>query len=72
MSVSASVSVSVRRHGLARDETCECECEGEGEATVSAGVTTRFSLYVLIPVIPIIGSYVFEKLADQFVSGGGV
>ena len=42
------------------------------EWPVSAGVTTRFSLYVLIPVIPIIGSYVFEKLADQFVSGGGV
>lgn len=42
------------------------------EWPVSAGVTTRFSLYILIPVIPIIGSYVFEKLADQFVAGGGV
>lgn len=40
------------------------------EWPVSAGVTTRFSFYVLIPVIPIIGSYVFEKLADQFVAGG--
>lgn len=40
------------------------------EWPVSAGVTTRFSLYVLIPVIPIIGSYVFEKMADQFVAGG--
>lgn len=40
------------------------------EWPVSGGVTTRFSLYVLIPVIPIIGSYVFEKLADQFVAGG--
>lgn len=42
------------------------------EWPVSAGVTTRFSFYVLIPVIPIIGSYLFEKLADQFVAGGGV
>lgn len=40
------------------------------EWPVSGGVTTRFSLYILIPVIPIIGSYVFEKLADQFVAGG--
>lgn len=42
------------------------------EWPVSAGLTTRFSLYVLIPVIPIAGSYVFEKLADQFVAGGGI
>lgn len=42
------------------------------EWPVSPGLTTRFSLYVLIPVIPIVGSYVFEKLADQFVAGGGM
>ncbi len=42
------------------------------EWPVSAGITTRFSLYILLPVIPIIGSYVFENLADQFISGGGL
>ena len=42
------------------------------EWPVSAGITTRFSLYILLPVIPIIGSYVFENLADQLVSGGSL
>jgi hypothetical protein len=42
------------------------------EWPVSPGLTTRFSLYVLLPLIPILGSYVFEKLADQFLAGGGM
>ncbi|WP_203291128.1 hypothetical protein [Maricaulis parjimensis] len=40
------------------------------EWPVSASVTTRFSLYILLPVIPIVGSYLFENLADRLVSGG--
>ena len=40
------------------------------EWPVSTGVTTRFSLYILLPVIPIIGSYVFEILADRVFAGG--
>ncbi|WP_291843776.1 hypothetical protein [Maricaulis sp.] len=42
------------------------------EWPVSGGVTTRFSLYILLPILPIVGSYLFEKLADQFVTGGVV
>lgn len=40
------------------------------EWPVSTGVTTRFSLYILLPVIPIVGSYVFEILADRVFAGG--
>jgi len=42
------------------------------EWPLSTGLATRFSLYILLPIIPIVGSYVFEKLADQFVTGGPV
>jgi hypothetical protein len=44
---------------------------GLREWPVSASITTRFSLYILLPVIPIIGSYVFETLANRLVTGGG-
>ncbi|MHA6287869.1 hypothetical protein [Maricaulis sp. CAU 1757] len=40
------------------------------EWPVSAGLTTRMSVYVLLPLIPILGSYLFEKLADHFIAGG--
>jgi hypothetical protein len=39
--------------------------EKRSEWPVSPSVTQRFALYILIPVIPIIGSYVFERVADQ-------
>ncbi len=39
------------------------------EWPVSSGVTTRFSLYILLPLLPILGSYIFEKIADQLVTG---
>ncbi len=42
------------------------------EWPLSTGLATRFSLYILLPILPIVGSYLFEKLADQFVSGGPV
>ena len=42
------------------------------EWPVSEGITTRLSLYVLLPILPILGSYVFEKIADQLVSGSPV
>ncbi|OLF75467.1 hypothetical protein AWH62_06530 [Maricaulis sp. W15] len=40
------------------------------EWPLSTGLATRFSLYILLPIIPIVGSYLFEKLADQLVTGG--
>jgi len=42
------------------------------EWPLSTGLATRFSLYILLPILPIVGSYLFEKLADQFVTGGPV
>ena len=39
------------------------------EWPVSSGVSTRFSLYILLPLLPILGSYIFEKIADQLVTG---
>ena len=43
--------------------------DNRSEWPVSSGVTTRFSLYILLPLLPILGSYVFEKIADQLVTG---
>lgn len=40
------------------------------EWPISPTVTLRFSLYVLIPVVPIIGSYLFENIADFVLLGG--
>ncbi len=40
------------------------------EWPISPTVTLRFALYVLIPVVPIVGAYLFEKLADQIFMGG--
>lgn len=39
--------------------------EKRPEWPISPTVTMRFALYVLIPLVPIIGSYVFERIADQ-------
>jgi hypothetical protein len=39
--------------------------EKRSEWPLSPSVTQRFALYVLIPVIPIVGSYVFERMVDQ-------
>lgn len=38
--------------------------EKQYEWPISPGVTLRFATYILIPIIPIVGSYVFERLAD--------
>jgi hypothetical protein len=43
--------------------------EKRPEWPLSTSVTTRMSLYFLIPLIPIIASYVFEKFADTLLSG---
>lgn len=43
--------------------------DNRSEWPVSSGVTTRFSLYILLPLLPILGSYIFEKIADQLVTG---
>jgi hypothetical protein len=43
--------------------------ERRSEWPVSNSASTRLILYFLIPVVPIIGSYVFEKLADTVISG---
>jgi hypothetical protein len=43
--------------------------EHRSEWPVSNSATTRLMLYFLIPIIPIVGSYVFEKLADTVISG---
>jgi hypothetical protein len=43
--------------------------EKRPEWPLSNSVTTRMSLYFLIPLIPIIASYVFEKTADILLSG---
>ena len=43
--------------------------EKRPEWPMSTSVTTRMSLYFLIPLIPIIASYVFEKFADILLSG---
>lgn len=40
------------------------------EWPLSPTVTLRFALYVLIPVVPIAGAYLFEKIADQIFLGG--
>ncbi|MBR9825122.1 MAG: hypothetical protein GYB36_04870 [Alphaproteobacteria bacterium] len=39
------------------------------EWPISPGVTLRFTLYILIPVVPIVGSYVFEIAADILILG---
>lgn len=44
--------------------------EQRPEWPLSPGVTTRFAFYILIPVVPIAGSYVFEKFADLMIAGG--
>jgi len=43
--------------------------EKRPEWPLSASVTTRMTLYFLIPLIPIIASYIFEKFADTLLSG---
>jgi len=43
--------------------------EQRPEWPLSPSVTLRFALYVLIPVVPIAGAYLFEKLADQILLG---
>ncbi|WP_417476570.1 hypothetical protein [Maricaulis sp.] len=44
--------------------------ERRPEWPISTSVTLRFSLYILIPILPILGSYLFEKFADRILSGG--
>lgn len=44
--------------------------ERRPEWPISTSVTLRFGLYILIPVLPILGSYLFEKFADRIVYGG--
>jgi hypothetical protein len=44
--------------------------EQRPEWPLSPGVTTRFAFYILIPVVPIAGSYLFEKIADFMIAGG--
>ncbi len=44
--------------------------ERRREWPISTSVTLRFSLYILIPILPILGSYLFEKFADRMLSGG--
>jgi hypothetical protein len=44
--------------------------ERRREWPISSSVTLRFSLYILIPVLPILGSYLFEKFADRIIYGG--
>jgi hypothetical protein len=43
--------------------------EQRSEWPVSNSASTRLMLYFLIPVVPIISSYVFERLADTVISG---
>lgn len=44
--------------------------ERRPEWPISTSVTLRFSLYILIPILPILGSYLFEKFADRMIHGG--
>ena len=44
--------------------------EKRPEWPLSPSVTTRLALYVLIPILPIIGSYVFELVADFVIARG--
>jgi hypothetical protein len=44
--------------------------ERRPEWPVSTSIGLRFSLYILIPVLPILGSYLFEKMADGLIYGG--
>ncbi|WP_417481272.1 hypothetical protein [Maricaulis sp.] len=44
--------------------------ERRPEWPISTSVTLRFSLYILIPILPILGSYLFEKFADRIIYGG--
>lgn len=44
--------------------------ERRPEWPVSASIGLRFGLYVLIPILPILGSYLFEKFADNIIYGG--
>ncbi|WP_339746412.1 hypothetical protein [uncultured Maricaulis sp.] len=44
--------------------------ERRPEWPISTSVTLRFSLYILIPILPILGSYLFEKFADGLIYGG--
>ena len=43
--------------------------EQRPEWPLSPTVTQRFALYILIPIIPIVASYVFEKTADLVLTG---
>ncbi|WP_417497252.1 hypothetical protein [Maricaulis sp.] len=44
--------------------------ERRPEWPISTSVTLRFSLYILIPTLPILGSYLFETFADRIIYGG--
>lgn len=44
--------------------------ERRPEWPISTSIGLRFGLYVLIPILPILGSYLFEKMADNFILGG--
>tara|TARA_R110002096_G_scaffold80319_2_gene188285 strand:+ start:482 stop:1570 length:1089 start_codon:yes stop_codon:yes gene_type:complete len=44
--------------------------ERRPEWPISTSIGLRFGLYVLIPILPILGSYLFEKIADNFILGG--
>lgn len=42
------------------------------EWPISHSISTRFALYILIPVIPIAASWLFEKVADSLVFGAAL
>lgn len=72
----------VRGRAMAGDDSASAALAGltdyeiwvtnRSEWPLSGGLATRFSLYILLPVLPIVASYIFEKVADQLVTGGPV